>query len=412
VPGAHVELETEPAPSARCLNGSESWGACSGGEFLCEPRAPQAPTLLHTVFSVQPSRYFEWQSRFLAYHFNKSAQAGPLTRLLSGARADHLVTELRTWVAPPYRHLQYDPYVPYNKPAAIAHWLRYSGARPDHLVTELRTWVAPPYRHLQYDPYVPYNKPAAIAHWLRYSGARPEYVVVVDPDCIFLRPLVSPAPGGNGVLVHLGSGRDVLVTKGNPFAQKGYMDWVPGGPFESLTKHFCPGCGRADALAVPLVIHREDLEAIAPLWLSTTERIRAEKASWAPEWSKPSFALSWTAEMYGYIFAAAQLGIKHSVSDRAQEIVGFNKRVKAPVLHYSLKLQMGKGPDGREVQWHKYFENAGTVIPEAPAGQTEVVATLLAALRDARDHLPPSTKSDPPAPPRRPAAPPRAPGAA
>jgi len=361
VPGAHVELETEPAPSARCLNGSESWGACSGGEFLCEPRAPQAPTLLHTVFSVQPSRYFEWQSRFLAYHFNKSAQAGPLTRLLSGARADHLVTELRTWVAPPYRHLQYDPYVPYNKPAAIA-------------------------------------------HWLRYSGARPEYVVVVDPDCIFLRPLVSPAPGGNGVLVHLGSGRDVLVTKGNPFAQKGYMDWVPGGPFESLTKHFCPGCGRADALAVPLVIHREDLEAIAPLWLSTTERIRAEKASWAPEWSKPSFALSWTAEMYGYIFAAAQLGIKHSVSDRAQEIVGFNKRVKAPVLHYSLKLQMGKGPDGREVQWHKYFENAGTVIPEAPAGQTEVVATLLAALRDARDHLPPSTKSDPPAPPRRPAA--------
>ena len=30
------------------------------------------------------------------------------------------------------------------------------------------------------------------------------------------------------------------------------------------------------------------------------------------------------------------------------DIVGFNKRVKAPVLHYSLKLQMGKGPDGRE----------------------------------------------------------------
>ena len=29
--------------------------------------------------------------------------------------------------------------------------------------------------------------------------------------------------------------------------------------------------------------------------------------------------------MYGYIFASAQLGIKHTVSDRAQEIVGFNK---------------------------------------------------------------------------------------
>jgi len=28
-----------------------------------------------------------------------------------------------------------------------------------------------------------------------------------------------------------------------------------------------------DALAVPIVIHREDLEKIAPLWLSITEEV-------------------------------------------------------------------------------------------------------------------------------------------
>jgi len=349
VPGTSVKLETDPAPNVHCLGGDASWGACNGGEFLCERNPPMKPTLLHTVFSVQPSKYFEWQVRYMAYHFNKSKQEGPLTRLLSGNHADHISPQVDTWVAPPYRHLHFDPYVPYNKPTAII-------------------------------------------HWLRHSGVRSEYVIVVDPDCIFLRPLVTRAKDGDGVVVHLGSGRDVAVSKGKPFGQKGYMDWTKGGPFESLTKHYCPGCDKVDALAVPIVIHREDLEKIAPLWLSITEQIRADKATWNKEWNAATFALSWTAEMYGYIFAAAKLGIKHSVSDRAQEIVGFNKKVSAPILHYSLKLSMGKDKDGKDIHWHKYFENAGTVIPAAPAGQTEVVATLLSSLRDARDHLPPSTK--------------------
>jgi len=92
--------------------------------------------------------------------------------------------------------------------------------------------------------------------------------------------------------------------------------------------------------------------------------------------------------MYGYIFGAAKLGIKHSVSDRAQEIVGYNKYVRAPILHFSLKLDL---PEGKS--WHKYFENAGTVIPDPPPSTDEVKATLLKSLREARDALKPSTKN-------------------
>jgi hypothetical protein len=33
------------------------------------------------------------------------------------------------------------------------------------------------------------------------------------------------------------------------------------------------------------VIHREDLRRIAPLWMSITEQIRADKAHWNPEWN-------------------------------------------------------------------------------------------------------------------------------
>jgi len=36
--------------------------------------------------------------------------------------------------------------------------------------------------------------------------------------------------------VSLANGKTVEVKKGQPFGQKGYMDWIRGGPFESLTK--------------------------------------------------------------------------------------------------------------------------------------------------------------------------------
>lgn len=49
-------------------------------------------------------------------------------------------------------------------------------------------------------------------------------------------------------------------------------------------------CPQVDALAVPIVIHRDDLEAIAPLWLSITEQIRKDKATWDPAWNHERYA--------------------------------------------------------------------------------------------------------------------------
>jgi len=36
VPGHSVDTQSVSSPSRLCLNGSESWGRCSGGNFLCQ----------------------------------------------------------------------------------------------------------------------------------------------------------------------------------------------------------------------------------------------------------------------------------------------------------------------------------------------------------------------------------------
>uniref|UniRef100_A0A7S4P999 Hydroxyproline O-arabinosyltransferase-like domain-containing protein n=1 Tax=Guillardia theta TaxID=55529 RepID=A0A7S4P999_GUITH len=336
-PGKQVITDVDSAPSPDCLGGRESWSACSDGKFLCKPSLAQEPTVFHTIFNVQSSRYFEWQVRYLNYCYKKSGQDGPVTRLLSASNRDHLFQEVNSWLAPPYPKLSSDPYLPYNKPTAVH-------------------------------------------HWLSYSGVRAEYIIVVDPDCLFLRPLAEVQRGK--IVVNLGNGKQEVVEKGKPFGQKGYMDYVPGGPFQTLSEKYCKDCKFVDPLAVPLVIHREDLKKIAPLWLTITEEIRSDKPNWLPAWTASNFALSWTAEMYGYIFAAARLGIKHTVSDRAQEIVGFNKRVAAPILHYSLKIDVGDGKS-----WHKYYENAGSVIPDPSPKIDDVKKRLLQELKEARDKL-------------------------
>lgn len=62
-------------------------------------------------------------------------------------------------------------------------------------------------------------------------------------------------------------------------------------------------------VGVPLLIHRDDLVAVAPLWLKRTEQIRADTISRA--------LVGWTAEMRGYAFAAAELGLLHTTHDLA-----------------------------------------------------------------------------------------------
>ncbi len=69
-------------------------------------------------------RYFEWQVRYMHLWFEQAKMPGKITRLLTAHGADHLTTRIPTHVSLPPSVPNDEGYSPYNKPAAVDHWLR------------------------------------------------------------------------------------------------------------------------------------------------------------------------------------------------------------------------------------------------------------------------------------------------
>ena len=61
------------------------------------------------------------------------------------------------------------------------------------------------------------------------------------------------------------------------------------------------------------VMHIEDLRQVAPLWLKWTEEVRADPESWGNTGdifnANGKAGPPWIAEMYGYVFACAEVGL-------------------------------------------------------------------------------------------------------
>jgi len=56
-----------------------------------------------------------------------------------------------------------------------------------------------------------------------------------------------------------------------------------------------------------ILMHIEDLRVFAPLWLSKTEEVRADKQHWSTNITGDIFGQGWISEMYGYSFGAAEV---------------------------------------------------------------------------------------------------------
>ena len=176
---------------------------------------------LHTVYSVQPTPYFKWQVNWLHYSFRQVQMRGEITRLLSAEAADEL------------SHI------------------------PTHVSRPLQVGN---------DSYSPINKPNALVQWLAHAKPTADAILVIDPDCIFVQRL------------------DREVREGRALGQQAYFnfDFADGEAQDNLAaqvaRRYCKGCrlapGSLDPVAVPILIHRKDLNKLAPRWLQKTLEMR------------------------------------------------------------------------------------------------------------------------------------------
>jgi hypothetical protein len=170
-------------------------------------------------------------------------------------------------------------------------------------LTKIPSYVAP--RDSISHRYSPFNKPDVVAKWFE-SGKGPteDVIVLIDPDNWLLTSVARTA---------------AKVTRGKAIAQAAFFANNP--LVDELFKLVCErNCGaKTDHAAVPYFVHREDLRQIAPLWRDMTRKIilMSDKD---PSLKKRfhNIQLDWCIEMFGYIFAAAELGIRHVIKGTLQ----------------------------------------------------------------------------------------------
>lgn len=264
--------------------------------------------MLHSVFSIDGSRYQQWQADLLAYSHRRVGQAGPVTRLWSSD----------------------------GRPTAFAG----------------RTFRAAPYspHPVSRDDYAPYNKPSAVLSWLRTSPPTDDTVLLLDPDCVFVASFT------------------VEANRGEPIGQPlGYMR-----PDATVIARHCRRPRAVQGIGIPIVIHRDDLTALAATWLEKTESIRDDRRSCA--------RVGWVAEMWGYAFAAAELGLRH----RRRVLARFptEDRTDLPLIHYCYASTDAEGCwswDKRSYRPWRRVDTPPTSTPRAAAALVALVNEFAAA---------------------------------
>ncbi|CAL8472254.1 g11796 [Coccomyxa elongata] len=263
--------------------------------------APLQPANIHTVVPVECTHgYFEWQVIGLAYSFKRAGQPGPLTRLMSCSEE-----QLKD-----YKWLDLMP-----------------------------TYVAPNMAHdkVHDDWYQPYNKPTAIDYWLRDMKPMEEFIMVIDADSILRMPFYPERFNVTRGWAYSPYFMELLEGVQNALALRHVPDVAPRQDW------FAGNEGRrADKVGPPYLMHREDMERVAPLWYNFTYAVRNDPLAWnltGDTSIKEPGGKTWISEMYGYSFAAAAANVWHRQVDYAANLVPGNGPIGPPmVLHYGNDL--------------------------------------------------------------------------
>ncbi|XP_047310979.1 peptidyl serine alpha-galactosyltransferase [Impatiens glandulifera] len=250
----------------------------------------QPPWRIHTLFSVECQNYFDWQTVGLMHSYRKSRHPGPITRLLSCTDEEKMN----------YKGMDLAP--TFEVPSMSRH-------------PKTGDW------------YPAINKPAGVVHWLKHSkeAENVDWVLILDADMIIRGPIIPWELGAE---------------KGRPLAAYyGYLVGCDNILAELHTKN--PKlCDKVGGL---LAMHIDDLRALAPMWLSKTEEVRADRDHWGTNITGDIYGKGWISEMYGYSFGAAEVGLRHKINDNLMIYPGYIPRqgIEPLLMHYGLPFSVG-----------------------------------------------------------------------
>jgi len=157
-----------------------------------------------------------------------------------------------------------------------------------------------------------HNKPGALDHWTRKylhrEGVKPDTtIVIIDPDMLLT------APPFDEVLFGRPANRNFGGEKGRAAGQlygigTAWVDKYQGGRGSCVANPEKCKISHADAdkyftAGPPIIIHKDDLQAMAKLWLEYTDML----------WKKAN-KQGWAFDMDGYSMGMVQIGVKHNIS--------------------------------------------------------------------------------------------------
>jgi hypothetical protein len=249
-----------------------------------------------TVISVDDSKYLWWQSVIFAHSFRKVEQPGKLVRLVASGKRNAL---------------------PWDSKADTF----YTRSMQTHPLT--------------HDFYPPYNKPWSLHEWLSTTPPSDDIIYVLDPDILYLKPVVED------------------VKEGSPVAEKMFfMDPSTTINKNVIKRHAKKNHSLIQPIGVPLVLHRNELQSFVSRWYTLTVEMRSDP--------KTHQEIPWIAEMWACAIAAAEAGVNFRLTNMQQfPTESFHRR---PLIHYSYDI----GTKDSSYHWSKRTYQPWSSIPPPP----------------------------------------------
>jgi hypothetical protein len=251
---------------------------------------------VQVVFSCENTTYLWWQAEFLRYTYIRAGMDAELTALVAVTDEPEM-----QFTGNSIRVANYKDSVP-NAPLLVL------------------------------------NKPGGIAEWAALDGPRDETVLIVDPDSMFVRPVVDPGP----------------LTGGFAYSEEhDYMGVDIPGNRTVIDRHCRQEIrARVQPVGVYICINRACLAELSVRWLQKSMEIAAD-----PVCREALSGTGWLSDMWGYAIAAAELGIHHRLIGFSQ-VTGANS-LNNPITHYCFPLMESRNdfwePDTQKpILWSKW----------------------------------------------------------